>query len=286
MYDFLVARMRIADATDLEMQRKQDEERERELALNRRSTVLKKELPRPKALNMTPDLKFLYSNSEEKDLAKAEEMVQGLFPLFFSFSFPFLSLPNSPSPILTAEMLKMLSHDHAKYPVPGSKQKFPSSAIKEFTEMSEEDLAPARKAVLEELEKDDETLLESLVSQSKGQAYEACSDSFFFAPSQRGYVQAGVSTGGLQVFFFFFFSPLFLFASHPPLPLPVHILISFFNRWKASSLNSMLSETKFLNTPPARKRSKRKWAFILRGLSLATLKFCKKLLTCLLTWFV
>ena len=184
-------------------------------------------------------------------------------------------------------MMRMLSYDQAKYPAPGSKQKIPSSLTKDFSEMTEEELLPARKAVLEQLEKESSSLLESLLAQSGGQVYEACSDSYFFSPSQRGYVQAGVSTGGLQVFFLFFLSFFafcyfcyyfcyffVLLSSFPPflfLPL-AHLLSLFFSRWKALSLNLMSSETKSPNTPTVLKRSKRKWAFTLRGLLLVTRK--------------
>uniref|UniRef100_A0A7S4NSW8 Cell division cycle 5-like protein n=1 Tax=Paramoeba aestuarina TaxID=180227 RepID=A0A7S4NSW8_9EUKA len=166
--------MKIADATDLELQRRQEEERQREIALSRRSSALKKELPRPKAVNLNPDLAFVYSNKSDPELAKAEEMVQ-------------------------AEVIKMLSFDQHKYPVQGSKQKIPSNFTKDYSEMTEEELLPARQAVLEQLEQESSSLLENLLSQQGEEVYEACSDSYFFAPSQRKYVHAGVSTGGLQV---------------------------------------------------------------------------------------
>eukprot|EP00008_Paramoeba_atlantica_P009416 CAMPEP_0201489642 /NCGR_PEP_ID=MMETSP0151_2-20130828/23135_1 /ASSEMBLY_ACC=CAM_ASM_000257 /TAXON_ID=200890 /ORGANISM="Paramoeba atlantica, Strain 621/1 / CCAP 1560/9" /LENGTH=802 /DNA_ID=CAMNT_0047875299 /DNA_START=24 /DNA_END=2432 /DNA_ORIENTATION=+ len=167
-------RSKVEDATDLLEKQRLEEERERQAALNRRSAVLKRELPRPKAVNLHPDLPLVFGDHEDSTLSKAEEFVQ-------------------------AEVVNMLCHDAVKYPVPGVKQKLPDSVTKNFSQLLDSELEQARQEIDLEIErsKSDSSLSSLMTDPPPHTVHEKCQDSIFFSPSERRYVTRTNTTGPL-----------------------------------------------------------------------------------------
>lgn len=68
----------VEDAGDLERRQRVEREREQQRQMEKRSSVLKRNLPRPKAVNLNAETLSLHSDAD--DLAQAERLVQGCFP--------------------------------------------------------------------------------------------------------------------------------------------------------------------------------------------------------------
>jgi pre-mRNA-splicing factor CDC5/CEF1 len=159
------------DAEDLLAEQRAIERQKQEMRQRMRSQVLKRELPRPLAINKA----FVKENSSVRQTTKQTEMLES--------EEDYLALADE---MVMDEMLAMVGYDALHYPMKGAKPVNPAQL--QYEEMTEEELAAAARLLREEVDQ-----LRTLHGKVEDDVYskilERVEGQMMYVPAERRYVR-------------------------------------------------------------------------------------------------